>query len=425
MAGPLLSLRRFRAKRDGWRSPEIELELREGELALLVGGSGSGKTSILLAINGLLPHEGWISSTGQSAYVPDEVEGYLLTSRVIDEAAFGPENLALPPNEVWKRALSAIELAGLGDRIWWRIEGLSIGMKYRLAFASALSMYPKLLLLDNFLAAIDPPTRYQITNLIEDLRKRGVGIVMAAYEEMPKGLSVDKVIQLGSEKSLWNGRIEKKRGKKIVGEEVLRVQGLSFMYPGRISVLKDVSFSVKKSETVAVMGRNGAGKSTLLKLVSGLLKPSSGKILLDGRKPSPRTATYIHQNPAFQLVGRTPREDLEISNLPETIFKTLGMEYILDKPIYKLSLGEKRIAAISFGLAAKPKLLAVDEPTHGLDRRLSEVIGEALTRAAEEGVTILIATHDECFSETFMDRCIVLRDCVITYEGEPRRGIVE
>ncbi len=425
VAGPLLRLRRFRARREGWRSPEIELELREGELAVLAGGSGSGKTSILLAVDGLIPHEGEIRSETTSAYVPDEVEGYLLTSRVIDEAAFGPENLGLPRQEVWRRASSAIEAVGLGDRMWWRVGSLSIGMKYRLALASALALQPGILLLDNILATIDPPTRRQITSLIEELRQGGIGVIIASYEKKPEGLTPDKVVSLGPEESLWDGGLEAGRSRRAGGGEVLRVRGLSFRYPGGGDVLRGVSFSVRGSEMVAVMGRNGAGKSTLLKLVSGLLKPSSGTILLDGGRPSPGIAAYIHQNPILQLVGRTPREDLEISNLPEEAVRPLGAEYLLDKPTYSLSLGEKRLVAIALGLALRPRLLAVDEPTHGLDRRFTERVGEALVKAAEEGSAILIATHDERFTEAFADRCMVLRGGRIVYEGEPRRGLVE
>jgi cobalt/nickel transport system ATP-binding protein len=190
--------------------------------------------------------------------------------------------------------------------------------------------------------------------------------------------------------------------------ELLRVTGLSYHYED-VPVLRDIGFSLEKGGRLCVAGANGSGKSTLLELIAGCMKPSSGEILINGEKVSPknngtrRKTGMVFQDPDNQLFMPTVWEDTAFAVMHRRVspaegrelameaLRAVGAEHLADRPPYKLSGGEKQRAAIASALILKPEILILDEPTAALDPRARGNI-IALLRGLD--CAAVIAGHD-------------------------------
>ncbi len=416
----------MKVNRESWESPEVNFKLSEGEINAIIGPSGSGKTSIQLSIIGLLPYKGSIKYRGievnsiekrylrsRIAYVPDDPESYILNNRVFDEVAFGPENLGWLPREVIESTIKALETVGLLSLQDREVSTLSGGQKQRLAIADALSVKPEILLLDNPFSNIDWEGRRSISKTLEELCSKGLSILLTGYSLEELYLKPDNSLFIGEVGEPYN---EKSYSHSpTTSEKLLEVGDVSFSYHGREYVLKGVTFTAHKGEVISIIGKNGVGKTTLLKVIAGIYKPSRGIATILGRRPRPPLSIYVSQNPSTFLTGQTPREELSESRSLEAFkfIEEIGLSYLLDKPIHRLSLGEKRIISIVSALYAKPLMLCLDEPTSGLDYKLGNKIGEMIRLAAAKDTTIIIATHDISFAKAFSDNILLLEDGVL------------
>lgn len=424
----MLKIESMKARRGMWKSPEINLTLREGEVAAIIGPSGSGKTSILLSIIGLLPYEGTIEYNGvevslidkkylrsKIAYVPDEPESYILNNKVFDEAAFGPENLGWKPKKVIESTIRALEITGLLNLYNREVSTLSGGQKQRLAIADALSISPEILLLDNPFSNIDWEARKSISKTLKELCDNGLSIILTGYSLEELYLKPDKTIFIGEVGKPYVRKTS--YDNLLVSEKFVDVKDVWFSYDGRNNVLKGISLTIGRKEIISVIGKNGVGKTTLLKILAGIYKPSRGTVLINGRKPNPHLSLYVSQNPSAFLTGTTPRDELPKSENTDatSLLEKFGLSYLLDKPIHTLSLGEKRIISIMSGLYRGALLLCLDEPTAGLDYKMGQKLGEILRSAASNNEAFVIATHDISFAEAYSDR-ILLLDGGIIYE---------
>jgi energy-coupling factor transport system ATP-binding protein len=203
-------------------------------------------------------------------------------------------------------------------------------------------------------------------------------------------------------------------------------------------VLRSVSLEVRPGERVAVVGRNGSGKTTLLRLALGLLPPAAGRVLLGGRDPRrvpaiqlARLAGFVAQEPELGFLGQSVREEIELGLAPEQLpfahelaeRLRLPLADFADRSPYRLSGGEQRRLSLVTGLARRPLLLALDEPTFGQDRRGHEALVEALGELVGQGSAVLAATHDERFVRDATERRIELADgWVLADEQVPGRS---
>jgi len=207
---------------------------------------------------------------------------------------------------------------------------------------------------------------------------------------------------------------------------VLRFEKVSFAY-GRHPALAEVSFSLAAGERVALLGRNGAGKTTLTRLVTGLLHPRSGVVLVGdwetaGRRPEQlaRRVGSVFQHADQQLFARTVREDVgfgpralgqsasESARRVEAALAALELGDVADQHPYDLPAPYRKLAALAGALALEPMLLVLDEPTAGLDRALKARVARAIAARAEAGVAVLVVTHDLAFAAETLDRGLVL-----------------
>jgi cobalt/nickel transport system ATP-binding protein len=221
-------------------------------------------------------------------------------------------------------------------------------------------------------------------------------------------------------------------GQETATEVAISVSGLSFSYPDGQEALRDVSLSVRAGERVAIVGANGAGKSTLLLHLNGVLKGKGdvrimGHPLLDGHLPEVRRLVgVVFQNPDDQLFSPTVFEDVafgpiymglsdeEVRGRVEGALQEVGMAGYGKRMPHRLSLGERKRIAIATVLAMKPAILAVDEPTMGLDPRARRRFIELLRTLPQ---TIVAATHDLYLARDLFSRTVVLDGGRVVADG--------
>jgi len=206
---------------------------------------------------------------------------------------------------------------------------------------------------------------------------------------------------------------------------ILELEAVRFAFEAGHPVLRTVDLRIGQGERIALVGANGSGKTTLLRLALGLLRPVAGEVRLGGRNPwrmppvqVSRLAGYVVQDPELGFLADTVREEVELGLEPEQLAYArelcerlrLPLETFGDRSPYTLSGGEQRRLSLVTGLARKPLLLALDEPTYGQDRRGHEALVAALDELVGQGSALLAATHDEQFVRDATDRRIELAE---------------
>jgi zinc transport system ATP-binding protein len=215
--------------------------------------------------------------------------------------------------------------------------------------------------------------------------------------------------------------------------------GVDFAYAQGPPVLTGVDLAVEAGEFVAVAGPNGGGKTTLLRLALGLERPTRGRVLLFGESPhafrdrarigylAQRTRIGVHAPATVREVveaGRTPLRPLgrlrkEDHDAVDEAIERVGMTELARRPLMRLSGGQQQRAFIAKALAARPKLLVLDEPTTGVDVEAQEALAELLHRLHEElGVTILYVSHEFGAVEHFVQRLVLVRERIV-FDGPP------
>ena len=231
---------------------------------------------------------------------------------------------------------------------------------------------------------------------------------------------IRRKIQAWCEKPVPTGR--------PAGEEILAVKHLSFQYTKSRKILQDVNFSIKSGEMVSIVGTNGAGKSTLAKVICGFVTEDEGEILFEGKSLKGQTIkersqyiSYVMQNPnqmickpmifdevALGLRIRGELSEEEIRERVEHALKICGLYPFRKWPVSALSFGQKKRVTIASMLVMNPKVLILDEPTAGQDYRHYTEIMEFLKELNQQGVTIILITHDMHLMLEYTPHAIVI-----------------
>ncbi len=223
---------------------------------------------------------------------------------------------------------------------------------------------------------------------------------------------------------------------------ILETRGLCYSYPSRKDgkPLDDVSISIKQGVRTAVLGANGAGKSTLFYSLNGILKPKSGEVLFKGSpidysrealRELRSSVCVVVQNPDEQIFSSTveedvafgplnmdlPREEVE-SRIVDSLTK-VGMLEQRHRPTTHLSYGQRKRIAVAGALAVDPEILILDEPTAGLDPKMSAEMIEIVDGLVENGTTVVISTHDIDMAFAWAEDIHVLSRGRMVYSGEP------
>lgn len=219
---------------------------------------------------------------------------------------------------------------------------------------------------------------------------------------------------------------------------LLEGKGLSFSYEKK-PVLKNICFSVKRGEKIAVMGPNGAGKSTFFLNLNGVLQAGQGEIFWDGKKVGKKERRRLQRNVGFvfqdadsQLIASNVRAEVsfgpinlglskeEVIERVEEAIEYLSLSDLQDRPPHYLSGGEKKRVSIADILAMRPEIFLFDEPMAALDPINAEKVEQILYWLHKEGKTILVATHDVDFAYRFADRVLVFSNGCLIADGPPQ-----
>ena len=225
------------------------------------------------------------------------------------------------------------------------------------------------------------------------------------------------------------------------GEEYIRVSNLHFTYPNGVKALNGVNLTLREGELVGIIGQNGSGKTTLSFCIVGVYKPTNpdAEVVVDGVDVTKSSITeiiqkvnYIFQNPdamlfskdVYEEVSFGPRmleyEEEEIKKLVDDVLKFLGLEEYRHTLIVDLPRYLRTMVGLASVLVLKPKMLIVDEPTNGLDRKESIKLMRHLRELMKEGITFAIITHDMRLVSEFCDRVIVMNEGQVLLDGTPR-----
>ena len=222
---------------------------------------------------------------------------------------------------------------------------------------------------------------------------------------------------------------------------LLEFDDLHYTFPGSaIPALRGASLSIASGQRIALLGRNGAGKSTLLLHANGILRPAAGQVRLDGAPLEytrrgllrvRRQVGLVFQNPDDQLFSASVLQDISFGpmNLGLSITEVrrrvaeaadlCGISNLLDRPTHALSGGQKSLVALAGVLAMAPRVLLVDETTSGLDPWMRHQIFAIFDRLVEQGVTVLLATHDLTVARQWADTVVVMHEGRVVASAPP------
>jgi energy-coupling factor transport system ATP-binding protein len=449
------------AGRRAWAVRGLDLRIEPGERVLLLGASGAGKSTLLAALAGILDpsgggeSEGELRVDGRAPHEAREVTGIvfqdpetqLVMARAGDDVAFGLENHCVPTEAIWPRvhrALAQVHFPYPEDR---STAALSGGEKQRLAIAGALALRPRLLLLDEPTANLDPASAESVRATLAELRE--MTCVLVEHRVADSLPLVDRVVVIeagggvvadGGPKEVftrYGARLAElgvwvpgpppaspTRRTKF-GAELARADDVAFAYPGTQTwALSGVDAAVRAGEALALTGPNGSGKSTLALLIAGLLRPARGRVAfedgvppwsLPARRLVARVGT-VFQDPEHQFVTGRVDEELMVGPLragryaPDArriameLLERLGLTHLAAANPFTLSGGEQRRLSVATAIATAPPLLVLDEPTFGQDRRTYAELVTLLAGHCDGGGAVLFATHDEDLVSSLADR---------------------
>ena len=473
---------------------DVSLTLERGELLLVAGASGCGKTTLIRCINGLIPRtyrgdlEGRILLYGQDASgmtmarlsqtvgtVLQDPERQILGSFVLNEVAFGLENLGLPREEIIQRVDETLDYLGIShlrDRETFYLSG---GEKQKVALAGVLVMHPSILLLDEPLASLDPASAQEALALFRRLADEGVSIILVEHRvEDALSIHPDRVLFMQEGRTTYYGppddlaEVVDYREVKMPAHIVIRraasdpppsfvplikpdgreplvtFENVSFAYEedGPI-VIRDVNLTIHRGDVIALLGPNGAGKTTLVKHAIGLLKPRQGRVLVGGHDTREmsvaqiaHTLGYVFQSPSHMLFAPTVREELAFGpknlgyaeeaitegvNRAVEIVNLRGLE---EYPPLALSFGQQKRVSIAAILAMRSKILVMDEPTAGQDYwNYMAFMDSILQMPGFEA--ILFITHDLDLAICYASRVILMHEGRIAGDGPPTEVLTD
>ncbi|MGN6299613.1 MAG: ABC transporter ATP-binding protein [Angustibacter sp.] len=460
MTGARVDVRGLTWRPWGRRDPvldAVDLRLEPGEYIVLAGPSGAGKSTLLRALAGRLVADdgdlaGEVRVDGVTGLLLQDPSAAVVADRVGRDTAFGPENLALPRDDIWARVEDSLRRSAFPYVVDRPTAALSGGEGQRLALAGALAMRPGLLLLDEPAAMLDATTAARVREAVLAVADRsGCTLVVVEHRMGPWLDHVDRLVVLGADggvladaapaqvlaersdqlraAGLWvddlpptveGAAVSPSPGDPLlVGRDVLARPG-GGLRRAAAALVGPFDATLARGAVTTVTGPSGAGKSTALQALAGLVAPASGDLLADAawaprreRRPHrwrsrelAQRMAWLPQAPEHALVARTVRDEVLATSRalrrPDTaagqradeLLDTLGLAHLADADPHHLSGGEQRRLGLAASLVHRPDVLLLDEPTVGQDRRTWSAVLATVLHAVADGGAVALATHD-------------------------------
>jgi energy-coupling factor transporter ATP-binding protein EcfA2 len=463
-----------------------------GEILLIAGASGCGKTTLIRALNGLVPrsYKGELSGrilvfgedtaglklsaiSQQIGTVLQDPERQILGTKVVSEVAFGLENLALDRAEITARvdeALGLLRIAHLRDRDTFSLSG---GEKQKVALAGVLAMRPRILLLDEPLASLDPASAQDSLDMVRKLADEGMTVLLVEHrvEDVLRirparvmfmregeirylgpvsGLASEvdyHEVKLPAVDILRRAKAEAPPrpldflpGAGADGREstpLVRFENVAFGYDAETEVLHGLNLEIHRGDVIAVLGANGAGKTTMVKHAIGLLKPRSGRVLVEGKDTREAsvaqiasTLGYVFQSPSHMLFAPTVREELafgptnlrhtkpEIEKEVKQALQIVNLSDREDDPPLAMSFGQQKRVSIAAILAMRSRILVMDEPTAGQDYQNYMSFMDSILQMPGFSAVMFI-THDVDLAVIYANRVLLMANGRLVADGRP------
>ena len=423
--------------------------------------------------------------------VLQDPDGQFIGLTVAEDLAFALENDCANQSEMKDKVALWAERLDLTSLLNYRPQDLSGGQKQRVSLAGVLIDESPILLFDEPLANLDPKSGQETIDLIDKIHKE-VGATTIIIEHRLEDVlyrPVDRILLVNDGTLLFNGSPDELLSSTLLlengireplyvtvlrqlgfdtrdaqnlsqldaldlsdlvlpdrvlkdkrdssSDSILKVEGLSVSYGDNPAIIEDMSFSLKKGERLAIVGKNGAGKSTLAKALCGFV-PSQGKLTYKGLDISQDSISerserigFVLQNPN-QMISQTMIfdevalglrlrgiEETEVEERVHEVLKTCGLYSFRKWPISALSFGQKKRVTIASILVLKPEIIILDEPTAGQDYKTYTDIMNFLDSLQKQGHTIVMITHDMQLMLEYSDRCLVVVEGKIIADDNP------
>ena len=423
--------------------------------------------------------------------VLQDPDGQFIGLTVAEDLAFALENDCANRSEMKDKVALWAERLDLTSLLNHRPQDLSGGQKQRVSLAGVLIDESPILLFDEPLANLDPKSGQETIDLIDKIHKE-VGATTIIIEHRLEDVlyrPVDRILLVNDGTLLFNGIPDELLSSTLLlengireplyvtvlrqlgfdtrsaqnlsqldaldlsdlvlpdrvlkdkrdssSDSILKVEGLSVSYGDNPAIIEDMSFSLKKGERLAIVGKNGAGKSTLAKALCGFV-PSQGKLTYKGQDISQDSIAerserigFVLQNPN-QMISQTMIfdevalglrlrgiEETEVEERVHEVLKTCGLYSFRKWPISALSFGQKKRVTIASILVLKPEIIILDEPTAGQDYKTYTDIMNFLDSLQKQGHTIVMITHDMQLMLEYSDRCLVVVEGKIIADDNP------
>ena len=423
--------------------------------------------------------------------VLQDPDGQFIGLTVAEDLAFALENDCADQSEMKDKVALWAERLDLTSLLNHRPQDLSGGQKQRVSLAGVLIDESPILLFDEPLANLDPKSGQETIDLIDKIHKEEGATTIIIEHRLEDVLyrPVDRILLVNDGTLLFNGSPDEllsstlllengireplyvtvlrqlgfdtrsaqnlsqldaldlsylalpdrilKDKRDSLSDSILKVEGLSVSYGDNPAIIEDLSFSLKKGERLAIVGKNGAGKSTLAKALCGFV-PSQGKLTYKGQDISQDSIAerserigFVLQNPN-QMISQTMIfdevalglrlrgiEEAEVEERVHEVLKTCGLYSFRNWPISALSFGQKKRVTIASILVLKPEIIILDEPTAGQDYKTYTDIMNFLDSLQKQGHTIVMITHDMQLMLEYSDRCLVMVDGQIVADDNP------
>ena len=423
--------------------------------------------------------------------VLQDPDGQFIGLTVAEDLAFALENDCADQSEMKDKVALWAERLDLTSLLNHRPQDLSGGQKQRVSLAGVLIDESPILLFDEPLANLDPKSGQETIDLIDKIHKEEGATTIIIEHRLEDVLyrPVDRILLVNEGELLFNGSPDKLLSSKLLlengireplyvtvlrqlgfdtrdvqnlsqldaldlsdlvlpdrvlkdkrdssSDSILKVEGLSVSYGDNPAIIEDMSFSLKKGERLAIVGKNGAGKSTLAKALCGFV-PSQGKLTYKGQDISQDSIAerserigFVLQNPN-QMISQTMIfdevalglrlrgiEETEVEERVHEVLKTCGLYSFRKWPISALSFGQKKRVTIASILVLKPEIIILDEPTAGQDYKTYTDIMNFLDSLQKQGHTIVMITHDMQLMLEYSDRCLVVVEGKVIADDKP------